>query len=142
MADTVIIPHPRSKFVNEEYIDIHTKYFVDSLIHEKKKFLVIEQSFEEHKRIGKSYIKYYEIFSLLGKLKIVINKIKINNSDKLFLKKIQDEINSTLSVSFDLITLLEYHLNLFNVRYKLFKKLFAKRKTKRVYLVVSMHMVQ
>ncbi len=136
-VDTVIIPHPRSKFLDEEYIDIYTKYFVDSLIHEKKKFLVIERSFEEHKRIEKPYIKYFEIFSLLGKLKIVINKIKINNSDKRFLDKVQDEINSTLMVSFDLIALLEYHLNLFITQHKLFKILFAKRKTEKVYVVVS-----
>lgn len=137
--ETIFLENPRKfeESLNGEPINIdpYTHYFIKGFSGE---FEVLEDMYLfEHKKSVFSTNKYLDIFYLYNFFIIKSKKSEISEKDKLFLKKINNEINRSLKINLDLLGYIEKHFKSYYSQYKFYKKLFEKIKPKQLYLVCS-----
>jgi hypothetical protein len=135
--EIIVISHPRSNDFQGTPIDIYTHFFVEELLKKNRSVMVIDPSFEDHTRHDHSYVTYYDIFSLAGRVKAALFPARINGREKSFFKKIEKIIDLEMNISINLVALLELYLNFFLVRYTLFKWIFFHHQPKQVYVVIA-----
>ena len=137
-CDILVLSHPRPVNVNNEIIDVYTKYFIDELKENNISYLELEPPFfGVHSKSSINNTAYTDFFTLaIGFISKFI-KIKfledekdcINIINKHFSKSFEKKINITKS--------LKRNIARYKVGYFLYTKLLKKLKIKKVYLVVS-----
>ena len=133
--ENVIFTHNRSKKVDDENIDIYTKYFIDTL--EDKNYISIEKPFQGNHIREKDSHTYYSDAILTTS--ILYGKIyKIKDKDKYeTINNIQEEIEEKLKIKINLLAIFKKNIARFKVGYKAYSYIFSKIKPKRVYVVVG-----
>jgi hypothetical protein len=136
-TDTIVFPHSRVHLVENEYIDIHTKYLVDDLLSGGFNCLVLEKSYlHKHYTRKADYVKYLDDSVLFAAL---ISKIFIVNTSahKDFIKLIVDKLNILFGIDFDLKYLIINRLSKFKAYYLYYTWLLKKLRPKQIFVVVS-----
>ena len=134
----LIFDHCRKVKVDGEYIDVHTKYFIDKLTKDNSNFEVYEspfhnQHFTKHKK-NRKHLDFILIFSRIICLFIFSYP---NKKEKQFLKELSNKISRLFFIDYKL----DYKMNkkaiLFKAKYYLYKLLLMIKKPQKLYLVVS-----
>jgi len=134
--EILVFDHPRKKLVNGEYIDIYTKYLLDHL--DDSKYDVIERPYlNKHLAKSKSNRKYLDGLLWLSYLHRTISNVKFTPEELKLLNQLENEINNTFKIRLNLKQIYKVCIKQFKYDYKFYTKLFKKRKTRTVYLVVS-----
>ena len=136
-SDILVFPHDRVISVNEEYVDIYTKYLVDELLKQHENILVLEKPYvQKHYTKKNKYTKYLDYSILLNaiKYKTYYRNLKL---DTLYIHNIEKIIKDTFNVSIDLRSIFISNLKKFKSYYSYYHKLLQKLSPKKIYLVVS-----
>lgn len=134
----IVYDHERKISVDGNIIDIYTNYFIES--HDEKDFDVIEWPYL-WKHYTNSLIKnrkYIDHELLTVFIKRKLSPISITNREKDIIKNIQNQFDKQFKdININLTKIIENSITHFIHRFNYHKKLFQKRKPKRVYVVVS-----
>ncbi|ADO76488.1 hypothetical protein [Halanaerobium praevalens] len=134
--DYLVFEHPRKVKVNEEYIDKYTHYIIADW--GKDKYEIIDKPYlRKHYKNPSLNRSYFEHFSIINYLKREILPLKINDDDKKFIKRIEEELKKRFDLKIELLEKVEFKITHFKNEVKYFNKLLKKRKPKKVFLVVS-----
>lgn len=135
--DFLIFDHPRKTIFQNEYKDIYSYFLVDYL-KGNYSFEVIESPYlNKHFSKKENYIKFADRILLTSYFYKKFNKINFTDNEKEFINKIQNELENEFNISLDLFNIFSNHILNFKHDYKKYKKLFEKRKPKKVFIVVA-----
>jgi len=143
-VDILIFEHPRKVVFQDLYIDIYTNDFVNKCKKNNINYELIEAAYNGVHYCGKSSKRSYldhNYFSFL--FQALMNKFSPKKRVNIFddhiklLRQLQDEIYNQFNVKIDLYTITINQVSNFKLEYNFYDALLVRKKTKRVYLVVS-----
>ena len=134
--DILIFDHPRKVFFEGEYRDIYS-YFLKDYIDEDD-FEVLESPyFNNHLTDKKDYIKYTDRIELGSYIYKKFNKIEFTPFELKLISNVKKDIQNAFNLKIDLEEILKMHILNFQYDYNAYKKLFSKRKCKKIFVVVG-----
>jgi len=135
-CDIVVFSHPRSKYVEDKYIDIYTHYFLEALKNEEKNFIEIEIALMgTHKRSKHDKLVYADAIVLATKFLKYFIFFKLTKDESDFINSINTMLGSYLGEKVDISNVLINGIKTHKVKYFLYKKLFNKIKPSCLYIV-------
>jgi hypothetical protein len=137
-VDKLIFSHPRSKKVDNEFIDIYSHYFIQDLVKEGKKFYEMEGHFNgRHIRNYKNYKKYLDFITLYRNVWSKKVKINLSSFEKKILNSIDKEINEIITEKINIKNILIERVKKFIPTYNIYKNILQKSNPKEIYVVVG-----
>jgi len=125
-ADIIVFSHPRVIYVDNEYIDIYTKYLIDEL-KEKNKILEFETAYLGiHKKKSREYSYYVDWLRLVQYIKKKFVKVEILREQADLLNRVETEINAICDVNINLSLYFKNAIKEYKVMYLLYFKIFKK----------------
>lgn len=139
IVDEIIIDHPRSKLVNDKFIDIYTHYYLSELDNNGLNYLVLDRPFIDslHWKSNLKNRKYLDVFIALSIIKIKLFSVKLNENDISIISSIESALMESFDVEIDLLGIIASAITKYKSNYRLYRLLFIKFKPKRLRLVVS-----
>lgn len=137
-VDTLVIEHGRKVLVEDEYVDIYTKYKVKELEKKDANYEIVDRL-----HLGKHYHKpsknrsYFEDITIGYLVKNFLLKQKFTNDEEKQLQIVELKLKDIFDVDVRLKTLVQKRVKIFKAKKTQYKKMLQKRKVKEVYLVVS-----
>lgn len=139
--EILIFDHPRKVKHVGTYKDIYTHFLIDDLKNiesVENEYEVIESPYlNKHEGKKEDYIKYNDRILLGSYFCKKFTNLKLKTCEKEKIYNIQRELNSKFNIEIDLFNIISNHILDFKYQYKKYDKLFKKRKTKYVLVVVS-----
>ena len=136
--DIVIFSHPRVVKVDDEYIDIYTKYFIDELESSNQAYVEFENAYlGKHYKQKKSTTHFTDWMALSHYIHKIFMKVSLTESQKKIVKEIEQEINTTCECRFNLIDFFSKNLKTYRAFYKVYFKVLQKVNPKILYIVVA-----
>lgn len=138
-ADIVIMSHPRSVLVSDEYIDIYSEYFIRE-ISSQVNVIDFESEYQgKHIRKRKHNVHFLDWVKQYIYVKyFFIQYKKILNSDSLtIITKVEKEIFDKYKIDINLKSFIETKVKLFNIYFNIYNKIFKKVSPQKLYLVVA-----
>ncbi|MDD3591330.1 MAG: hypothetical protein PHO65_01665 [Sulfurovum sp.] len=137
-ADVVVFSHSRAVKVDDEFIDVYTKYFIDELRQSGTDIVELESAhLGVHPKKRKKFVRYTDWIALFQKVYKLFLKVNIAGEKLEIFKKVEDEINSICHSNVDLVTYVPKSIKTYKATYKIYNKIFQKIKPKVLYTVVS-----
>lgn len=134
----VFITHPRSVRIDDELIDIYTKYFIDEEHRQDNNFIELESAhLGKHLRKKNKNTHYTDWIALSQKLYSFIVKSHVDTKELTVLDQVNAEINDICKTDFDFKALLINGVRKYKSQYFIYDKVFKKIKPNKIYLVVS-----
>ena len=133
----LVFPHSRVQLVDNQYIDINTKYFIDQMKECDASFLVFEKP-HAHKHYTKkvNYIKYLDDAVLFNN--IISKFVYIDMTEhEIIINKVKNEINEIFKVDIDLNLIFLQKIKKFKSYYYYYYKLLKKISPDQIFIVVS-----
>lgn len=131
----LIFDHPRKVKHTGNYEDVYTRFLIDDL---ENSYEVIESPYlNKHEGRKEDYIRYNDRILLGSCIYKKITNLKLKACEKDKITNIQREIISNFDIEIDLFNIVQNHILDFKYQYKQYDKLFKKRKTKYVLVVVA-----
>jgi predicted SprT family Zn-dependent metalloprotease len=136
--DIIIFSHPRTVNVDEELIDIYTKYFIDELLESGKEIVEFESAhLGVHKKAKQNFAHYTDWIALAQRIYKQFLKVKILDDKLEVLRKVENEINTVCETNMDLISFSIKNIKTYKANYTIYNKIFQRVKPKTFYTVVS-----
>lgn len=136
--ETLVFDHNRKINIGGEFIDVHTKYFIDELLERGESFEVYERPYmNRHYSKNDPYRRHLDIILILTTLYGILFPSRIKAADRRFLARLQSEIGSAFRIDIDLEKMFSKEIARFRIKYRLLKALMKKKGTREVYLVVG-----
>ncbi|MGM0597068.1 MAG: sialyltransferase [Myxococcota bacterium] len=134
--DILVFDHSRKVMVDDEYVDIYTKYLLEELNPEsydvyESYYLGQHLSKKSHNR------KYLDVLSVFSYLYSKLGRVNISQNQKNLIKKLEKEFKQRFGVELHLQPLFEEEILNFKFGFRFYDLLLKKRKPKKIYLVVS-----
>ncbi|MGW8169130.1 MAG: hypothetical protein ACWGHH_03900 [Sulfurovaceae bacterium] len=137
-VDILILDHPKKQKVDDEYIDVYTKYFIDDLQKNGADFEVIEMPhMHEHVSKDEQFRRHTDAMNLLMSLIRPFIKVRLNNEVKTLLQNATTKIKTQLNIEIDLISECMLFAKRFSAQRIFIKKLLKKKSPKQMYVVVG-----
>lgn len=137
-CDVVIVSHPQSRIVNEEAIDIYTKYLIDDLRENKVDYLELESVYlGEHQRSPNNNVVYIDFVDLVSRVFKAFYFFNLDEKETVFLNEINKLLSDSFNMKIDVTNIILNNIKDYKIRYYLYLKLFKKLKPKVLYIVVS-----
>ena len=134
--DFLIFDHPRKVLIDGEYKDIYSYFLVDYL--DDSSFEVLEAPyFNQHFTKEKEYIKYTDRIQLGSYIHKKLHKITFTKKEENLILTVKKELENQFNIKIDLENIFKNHILNFQYDYKLYTKLFKKRKPKKIFVVVA-----
>jgi hypothetical protein len=149
----LIFDHPRKVKHTGSYKDIYTHFLIDDLKNIEygndindindindmaNSYEVIESPYlNKHEGKKEDYIKYNDRILLGSYIYKKINNLKLRTYETDKIAKLQRELVFNFNIEIDLFNIVHNHILDFKYQYKQYDKLFKKRKTKYVFVVVA-----
>lgn len=135
-TDAIVFESSRKYLVENDYIDIYTKYLCLYLENKGKNQQVFQSTYS-FDRLAKSRrgTKHLDFVSLISQLRSNFLSIGFSNIDIKKVEAIQQELFQTFSVKINLLRIFEKLVRKYKAEYPLYKKLFSLYKPKEIYLV-------
>ncbi|WP_337019754.1 hypothetical protein [Oceanobacillus massiliensis] len=136
--DFLIYDHPRKVRFERKNIDIYTESFIQN--QDKRTFDIIEPSytgkyFPNNLQVNRKSRDFERLSEILKKK---VSSLKINNNEKIMIRKIEKKLCEYFDVNnIDFYNLIINHLEKFLYRFEYHKKIMKKREPKSIYIVVS-----
>lgn len=132
----IIFDHPRKKNINGKYIDIYTKYLIDSL--NREDILVLEDPYmNKHFSVNEIERKHTDYLHLLSFILGKFNPVSLDKQEIDFIKKLESEIYLLFRIKIDLYSKFIKAIKQYKIRYKLYDQLFKKLEPEVIYTVVA-----
>lgn len=136
--EILVFDHNRKVRIRGEFIDVHTKYFIDELLERGVSFEVYERPYmNRHYSKNEPYRRHLDIILILTTLYGVLFPSRIKAADRRFLAQLQSEINSDFHIDIDVLKMFLKEIARFRIKYRLLKALLKKKGAREVYLVVG-----
>lgn len=136
--DVLVFPHVRKVTVDDQSVDIYTKYLIDEFKEQGVNYQAYERTFDNrlctqeqaprrHFEIIEILLNYYHKFMNVKLSKDELEKVQVLNR----------RINAEFNIFMDLRQKISKELPRFKISYWIFKKVLQIKKPQRVYLVVN-----
>ena len=137
-VDYLIFSHPRSKVVDQEYVDIYTYYLKKDLEQECSTFFDVEEQFNgRHIRGSDKHKLNMDYISLVRNLKPFFTCVHLSGDQKEVISDVTEEINSVLKIDYRLEDVLIRRVKKFLASYHIYYKILEKTSPQKIFLVVS-----
>ncbi|PCI21433.1 MAG: hypothetical protein COB62_03690 [Piscirickettsiaceae bacterium] len=137
-TDAIILSHPRPKIVDEENIDIYTKYFIEELKKNNIEILELEPDYlGEHPKSLKEHVVYTDFISLVTKVFKRFIYLKFSKEEKELIANINSELSKGFCIDVDITHLFIDQIRDFKAKVYLYNKLFLKLCPKILYVCPS-----
>ena len=137
-VDALVFSHPRSKFVDGEYVDIYTTYLLEEFMNKGETFYEFEGHFDgRHIRKKMPYTKYLDYFNLYSNLQKNLIKIDLSSKKENLLTELQKEIKQTIGTQYNVKNILLDRTKKFITKLKLYRKILKRTKPEKIFLLVS-----
>jgi len=137
-VDKLIFSHPRSKNIDNKPVDIYTHFLIQDLQKSHISFIEYEEHYlGSHIREYKKEKRYLDYITLYRNIKNRFIKINLSDSHLRFLDKLNDEIEKSLNIKFNIKSILLNRVKKFIPTYRIYKKILEKTSPKEIYVVVS-----
>lgn len=136
--EILVFDHNRKVRIGGEFIDIHTKYFIDDLLKRGASFEVYERPYmNRHYSKNEPYRRHLDIILILTTLYGMLFPSRINAADRRFLARLRSEIGSAFRIDIDLVKMFSKEIARFRIKYRLLSALLKKKGAREVYMVVG-----
>lgn len=141
--DILIFRHPRKVLVNDQYIDIYTKYIEDEMKLSNRSYesidfpdnLIHRTKYDESvSNIESVSLAFDYLYGILQK-KFFISK-KLTNSDLQYIKQLNEVINEDFDININLLDIVVRSIAKFKYRKRYFTRILRKKNPSIIYLVV------
>ncbi len=137
-CDVLVLSHPRAVNVNNETIDIYTKYFIDELKENNISYLELEPPFFGiHNKSSINNTSFTDFFTLVVGFISKFMKIKFSEEEKDCINIINKHFSKSFEKKINITKILKRNIARYKIGYFLYTKLLKKLKIRKVYLVVS-----
>lgn len=137
-TDVIIKSHARTVNINEEYIDIYTKYFIDELKENDIRILEFESAYlGEYKRRSYNHQHRDDWIKIGQKILQKLIYLKLTPKNKELVSKLEDELCDVLGIKIKLKSDIKNKVKEFRSGYLLYNQIFKKIKAKKLYIIVS-----
>ncbi len=136
--DAIIIESPRVRAVGDEVIDIYTRGLARRFAEEGRRFLLLDPSTEGgHPKTDDPHRRFLDGLELAERALTRIYRPSLGTDGRRRIREVEASVRKRLSVSVDLVSLLEGAFTRFRVRYRCFKPLLRRLRPRELYLVCS-----
>lgn len=137
-VDILILDHPKKQKVDDEFIDVYTKYFIDDLQKNGADFEVIEMPhMHEHVSKDESFRSHMDTVNILASLIRPFIKVRIDDRSAILLQNTSKKLKKQLDIDIDLISECMLFAKRFSAQRIFIKKLLKKKSPKQMYVVVG-----
>lgn len=137
-SDALVYSHPRVTFVDDEYIDIYTKFFIDEQLENGERITEIESS--KHGYNSKKEHKFShrnDWINLSSRLCSKMITVSLSDHEEAKISLMEKEIFSFFGCEIDLNSFFTTCVEDFIATEAIYKMAFKKTKAKTIYIVVS-----
>lgn len=137
-CDILVLSHPRPVNVNNETIDIYTKYFIDEFKENNISYLELESPFfGTHNKSSINNTSFTDFFILVVGFISKFIKIRFTEDERDYINTINSHLSKSFEKKINITKILKQNIGKYKIKYFLYIKLLKKLKIKKVYLVVS-----
>ncbi|GEM_PF-2166736 len=136
--DVLIFDAIFKKLVDGEWIDVHTKYYIDELKNRNISYEVYELPYKStHVTSDLQNRRFLDFISILTRISMFFTTNKFTKDERSFCMSVQSEIENRFQTNYDFFNVLDLYLKKFKVKTFYFTKLLQIKKPKK--LVVITH---
>lgn len=134
--DFLVIDHARKLLINDEFIDIYSKYLLDTL--NKNDYDVLEYAYRnKHYTKKETNRKYLDILRVKLILPFIFSKVKFTLEELSLIRELEKDIEHLFGLKYDIENIFTKHIIRFKVYYNYHSRLIKKRNPKTIYVLVS-----
>jgi UDP-N-acetylglucosamine:LPS N-acetylglucosamine transferase len=133
--DILIFNNPRKMYIDGEFIDIYTEYFIKELHSDMYQVLENPYMNKHYKNRRKLNTRYLDALKLQAALSGFCKKVKLSKSDYKKISEIEWEIHQTFNCRIDLQSIFKRNITRFKVNFNYYKKIIQKRRPKIIFVV-------
>jgi len=135
-SNILVFESSRKYKLENDYIDIYTKYLCDEFELKNKKYKKYQTNYKSDKLSkNRKGTKHLDFIYLLAKLIIKFKKVELKQKDIILLNQLNKELQKIFKLNIDLISLCLSEIKKFKVDYSLYSILFKKKQPIEIYLV-------
>jgi hypothetical protein len=136
-SDCMIISHPRTVFVDGEYIDIYTKEIIDELHHSSKVLEFEDNYLGTHRKRRSSFTHYTDWIALVFRFIYPFENVNISMQDESILADLEREIFEKCKINMGLQKYIPQRIKAFKALLYIYRKIFKVISPKTLYILVS-----
>lgn len=136
-VETLVFEHPRAKPLDGRRVDIYTSFLVDELRRRGERCFVLASGLEVEEKSRDPARRSVALLYVLASVAARILRPRLTQSDRERLARLEREVERSFGVEFDIADYLVTKASLAAARYRLFKWLFKRLRTRNLYCVVS-----
>ncbi len=137
-TNNLIFESGRKELVEEEYIDVYTKYLCDHFDKLKKKYTVYSVGLPLRK-VKESFLfnKSLDFVNFIAKVLSLFYRLNISSEDSLIIDIVADEFKSRININLDLKSIFKIEFKRFRSQYISYKLLFNIKQPSNIFLIGS-----
>ena len=135
-VDSFVFLHQRKVLIDNKYIDIYTKYFLDSI--KDKNYEMLEYSFKGKniKKTAKNH-KFLDALTVRRMIQPKFTYSDFTKEEREHIETLRSAFEAEFGVTYDFAAMFARRIEKYKNEYKYYDKLFKRRRPKVIYLVVS-----
>jgi hypothetical protein len=137
--EVLVFESGRYEYFGKKNIDIFTEYICDTLISEKVKFEKYSYDYTTNINMNNQHYPHIEFILMLSRIFQLFVRHKFTDEELLIINNINTVISRRLGIIVEIGEILHNELKRFKTEYVLYYLLIRLKKSKKIYLISSVH---